>query len=184
MAREPERRATRASRTWRATCTRSSSGPDDRGDPRERRADATRRMSESRRALRRRRHARCEIAAFTRRGRPAAALRRRPRAAASGTRCSTCTGSRATAGGSCRRPRRWRERGCTTYLLDRRGSGLNREPTPGDAASADGAARGRAPLPRARRARRAGPRRPVVGRQAGAGGGARSAARACARSSS
>ena len=29
-----------------------------------------------------------------------------------------------------------REHGCTTYLLDRRGSGLNREPSPGDAPSA------------------------------------------------
>ena len=29
------------------------------------------------------------------------------------------------------------QHGCTTYLLDRRGSGLNREPDPGDAASAE-----------------------------------------------
>jgi pimeloyl-ACP methyl ester carboxylesterase len=32
---------------------------------------------------------------------------------------------------------RLRERGCTTYLLDRRGSGLNRSVEPGDAASAE-----------------------------------------------
>jgi pimeloyl-ACP methyl ester carboxylesterase len=36
-------------------------------------------------------------------------------------------------------PAAWQlmERGCTTWLLDRRGSGLNRDPEPGDAASAD-----------------------------------------------